>query len=247
MTRPIVVAALLLLALRAVAAPLPANIAAAAADPARAAQAVQDARRHGPEVLAFAGVRPGATVIDLIPGGGYWTRLFAKAVGPAGHVYGIWAAPYAAEDKEDLTTYRALAGSAGYGNVSMTIQPTRVLAVPAPVDLVFTSQNYHDYPDAFMGHTDPALLNTAVLGALKSGGVYLIVDHVAAAGSGLRDTDTLHRIDPAIVRRQVEAAGFVFVGESTLLANPADRHTKLVFDASIRGHTDQFIYKFRKP
>jgi predicted methyltransferase len=73
------------------------------------------------------------------------------------------------------------------------------------------------------------------------------VDHVAEAGSGLRDTDTLHRIDPAIVRKQVTAAGFVFEGESRVLRNPADTHRTTVFDKSIQGHTDQFVYRFRKP
>jgi predicted methyltransferase len=86
-----------------------------------------------------------------------------------------------------------------------------------------------------------------VFDALKPGGIYLIIDHAAAAGSGMRDTDTLHRIDPAIVKKQVTAAGFVFDGESKLLANAGDDHSKPVFDQSIRRHTDQFIYKFRKP
>jgi hypothetical protein len=98
-----------------------------------------------------------------------------------------------------------------------------------------------------MGPTDPAILNKAVFAALKPGGTYIVVDHVAEAGSGLRDTDTLHRIDPALVKQQVEAAGFEYVGESTVLRNPADDHKLKVFDDAIRGHTDQFAYKFRKP
>jgi predicted methyltransferase len=91
------------------------------------------------------------------------------------------------------------------------------------------------------------MLNRAVFKALKPGGVYVVIDHVAPAGSGMADTDTLHRIDPAIVKKQVLAAGFVFAGESKLLRNSADPHTILVFDKSIRGHTDQFVYRFRKP
>ncbi|HET8613656.1 MAG TPA: methyltransferase [Sphingomonas sp.] len=226
---------------------LPANIARAAADPARHAQAADDARRHGPEILAFAGVKPGDKVIDLIPGSAYWTRLFAKAVGPKGHVYGIWPAPYAAEAKKDVQAYKALAGSKDYLNVSMAIEPAAVLNAPEKVDIVFTSQNYHDYPDRFMGHIDPSVLNKAVFAALKPGGTYIVIDHAAPAGSGMSDTDTLHRIDPAIVKKQVTAAGFRFVGASDLLRNPADDHSKKVFDKSIRGHTDQFIFKFRKP
>jgi predicted methyltransferase len=224
---------------------LPANITHAAADPARKDDAAKDATRHGPELLALAGVKPGAKVIDLIPGGGYWTRLFAGAVGPAGHVYGIWPSEYVKVDDDEPGPYAALAKT--YPNVTVLQQPAAALAAPENVDLVFTAQNYHDYPDPFMGPTDPATLNKAVFAALKPGGAYLIVDHVAAAGSGLRDTNTLHRIDPAIVKAQVTAAGFRFVKASTLLANPADDHSKKVFDKTIRGHTDQFVYLFRKP
>ena len=219
----------------------------ASADTRLARDAAIDARRHGPEIAAFAGVGPGSKVINLIPGGGYWTRTFARIAGPSGHVYGIWAQPYAHEAAGDVKRYAALAGSPAFANVSASIQPATSLSAPEKVDLVFTSQNYHDYPDPFMGPTDPALLNKAAFDALKPGGIYLIIDHVAAAGSGLRDTNTLHRIDPAIVRKQVTAAGFEFVGESRLLANAQDDHAKPVFDKAIRGHTDQFVYKFRRP
>jgi predicted methyltransferase len=246
-TQTIAVVALLAAscAFAALADPLPANIAAAAKDPARAEQSKVDAQRHGPEILAFAGVQPGAKVVDLIPGGGYWTGLFSAAVGSSGHVYAIWPNEYVKVDGDELPPYRAVA--AKYKNVSELDQPAARLATPEKVDLVFTAQNYHDYPDKFMGPTDPMVLNKAVFAALKPGGIYLIVDHVAEAGAGLRDTDTLHRIDPATVQAQVTAAGFQFVGESPLLANPADDHTKKVFDKSIQGRTDQFIYKFRKP
>jgi predicted methyltransferase len=119
--------------------------------------------------------------------------------------------------------------------------------VPHPVDVVFTSQNYHDYNDKFMAPATVDTLNKQVFAALKPGGTWIIVDHAAEAGSGMRDTDTLHRIDPAIVRKQVEAAGFTYVGESKVLRNPADGLKVKVFDKTIRGHTDQFAYKFRKP
>ncbi|MGN6374897.1 MAG: class I SAM-dependent methyltransferase [Sphingomonas sp.] len=227
---------------------LPPAIAQAAADPARGPDAATtDARRKGPQILAFAGVKPGDTVIDLIPGGAYWTKLFAKTVGPQGHVYGIWPRPYAAEAKTNVQDYQKLAGSSDFPNVSMAVEPATEVKAPAKADLVFTSQNYHDYPDKFMGSIDPAVLNKAVYDALKPGGIYLIVDHAAPAGSGMSDTDTLHRIDPATVKQQVTAAGFEFVGSSDLLANPQDNRQLKVFDPSIRGHTDQFIYKFRKP
>jgi predicted methyltransferase len=249
MTRSLKIAVMALLAatpLMASAAPLPPAIAKAAADPARADQAKDDARRHGPEILAFAGVKPGDKVIDLIPGAAYWTKLFAKTVGPRGHVYGIWPKPYANEAGRDVQVYGELAKN-GFPNTSVAVEGATELTAPEKVDLIFTSQNYHDYPDKFMGSIDPSVFNKAAFAALKPGGVLLIIDHQAEAGSGMRDTDTRHRIDGAIVKKQVTAAGFRFVGESKLLANPADDHSKAVFDKTIRGHTDQFIYKFRKP
>jgi predicted methyltransferase len=226
---------------------IPPQIISAAASPAREADRALDTGRHGPAIAAFAGLHTGARVIDLIPGGGYWTRLFSLIVGPTGHVYGVWPAPYAAEDTDGVKAYATTVANPAFPNVSVSTQPATEIKAPEKVDLVFTAQNYHDYPDKFMGKIDPAVLNKAVFDALKPGGIYLIIDHSAAAGSGMRDTDTLHRIDAAIVKTQVTAAGFTFAGESKLLANPQDDHTKLVFDKSIRGHTDQFIYKFRKP
>lgn len=219
----------------------------ATADTRLARDTAADARRHGPEIAAFAGMKAGDKVIDLIPGGGYWTRTFARIVSPAGHIYGVWPKPYAHESAGDVKRYAVMVATPAFANASSSLQDATVLTAPEKVDLVFTAQNYHDYPDKFMGPVDPAVLNKAVFDALKPGGIYLIIDHVAAAGSGLRDTDTLHRIDPAIVKKQVTAAGFEFVGESKLLANPEDDHTKPVFDPAVRGHTDQFIYKFRKP
>ena len=216
-------------------------------DPARQADKADDARRKAPLVMTFAKVGPGQKVLELIPGGGYFTRVFSAIVGPLGHVYTVWPNEYAKEAESDVTAMRKLAAQPHYANVSVLTQPANQLSSPVPVDLVFTSQNYHDYPDKFMGKVDPAVLNKQVFDALKPGGLWLIIDHVAPAGSGMADTDTLHRIDPAIVKKQVEAAGFVFDGESNALRNPNDPHTIKVFDKSIRGHTDQFIYRFRKP
>ena len=116
---------------------------------------------------------------------------------------------------------------------------------PAVSDIAWTSQNYHDLHD--IPGADLVGFNKQIYANLKPGGLYIILDHAAAAGSGLRDTNTLHRIDPAVVKQEVTAAGFVFVSENKVLANPADDHTLKVFDPAIRGHTDQFIYKFRKP
>ena len=219
---------------------LPANIAAAVADPARAEDAQVDARRHGGEIAAFAGIEPGSKVLELLPGGGYFTRIFSKAVGAEGKVYAEIPTEIANADR-----FKAVADA--YPNVTMLRDPAAAPATPEPVDVVFTSQNYHDYPTPYLGNTDVAEVDRHVFEALKPGGTYIVIDHAAETGSGTRDTDTLHRIDPAFVRSQVESAGFEFVGESDVLHNPADDHTLKVFDKSIRGNTDQFVYKFRKP
>ncbi|MFC4764915.1 class I SAM-dependent methyltransferase [Dyella koreensis] len=222
-------------------------VTAAVNDPARKDDVANDARRKIADLMTFSEVKPGQKVLELIPGSGYFTRVFSAVVGQAGHVYVVWPNEYAKESESDVAGSKALVAQPHYANVSVLTQPANQLSVPQPVDVVFTSQNYHDYPDKFMGKVDPAVLNKQVFAALKPGGLYVIVDHVAETGSGLRDTDTLHRIDPAIVKKEVEAAGFVFDGESSVLRNPADPHNIKVFDKSIRGHTDQFVYRFRKP
>lgn len=252
--RTLALAAVIALALPAVhAAPAspqhaqPPYLAAAINDPARQADRSDDARRKIAQVMAFAEVKPGDKVLELIPGSGYFTRVFSGVVGPKGHVYALWPNEYAAEAKSDVANLRTLAGQPHYANVSVLTQPAAKLDAPESVDVVFTSQNYHDYPDKFMGNVDPVVLDKQVYKVLKPGGMFIVIDHVAPAGSGMRDTDTLHRIDPAIVKKQVESAGFVFDGESDALRNPADPHDIKVFDKSIRGHTDQFMYRFRKP
>ena len=220
----------------------------ALADPGRAAQReAADARRKPGELIAFAGVKPGDKVLDLIPGSGYWTRIFAKVVGPTGKVYAVWPQAYARFATGNVKDLQQLSGDRYYGNIVTQVQPTTTLTAPEPLDVVWTSQNYHDYPDEFMGKGDPSILNDAAFKLLKPGGTYIVIDHMAEAGSGMRDTERFHRIDPAIVRQQAEAAGFRFVGESKVLANPADPLDVPVFDRSIRGRTSQFAYKFLKP
>ena len=213
----------------------------ALADPARADQAGDDARRHAAEALAFSGVKPGWQVVDFIPGGGYWTRIFNGVVGPTGHVYALFPNVFAkAQPRVDaINNFKLANASAGID--------ANIITVDKPVDLVWTVENYHDVPNDGRGEAAINAVNAAVFKALKPGGIYIVIDHVAPAGSGLADTNTLHRIDPAIVKKQVLAAGFVWAGESKALANPKDDHTLKVFDPAIRGHTDQFIYKFRKP
>ena len=227
---------------------IPPYVAAAVANPTRSEMMrTRDVARKPAQLLAFSGIKPGDKVGDLIPGGGYFTGLFSLVVGPKGHVYSIWPAEYVKVDAEEISNVKSGSADPRFSNVTILIEPAAAFAAPESLDVVWTSQNYHDYPDKFMGPTDPTLLDKAVFAALKPGGVFMVVDHAAEAGSGLRDTERLHRIDPAVVKAQVTAAGFVFEGESDVLRNPADPHTALVFDKSIRGHTDQFVYRFRKP
>lgn len=226
---------------------VPAFIAAALDDANRPqADRDRDAARKPGEVLAFAGLKPGMKVIDLIPGQGYFTRIFSKAVGPSGRVYAYVPDELTKIAKREPAV-NAIARDPAYRNLKVILRTLPLFGAPEKADIVFTAQNYHDMHDAFMGPANLALVNRAVFKALKPGGVYVVIDHSAKPGSGLSATETLHRIDPAVVRREVEAAGFVFEGESPLLRNPRDPLTANVFDAGIRGKTDQFIYKFRKP
>src|SRR5690606_15234483 len=176
-----------------------------------------------------------------LPAGGYWTRVFSAIVGPGGKVYAASPGPLAKYSEKTKALPDEMA------NVELLEQPADALSAPTPVDVAFTAQNYHDYPNEFMGPTDPAVLNEAVFKALKPGGLWIVIDHAAEAGSGMRHTDSLHRLGPATVREQAEAAGFEFAGESDVLRNPDDAHTLKVFNPKVRGVTDQFVYKFRKP
>ena len=225
-----------------------ANQMAAVADKDRpAADTKRDADRKPAEMLEFAGVKQGQTVVDLIPGGGYFTRIFSKAVGPKGTVYAVSGPARASQDPAKPAPTPAqdtIAADPNYSNVKSIHQPLAGrLSIPTKADLVWTAQNYHDVKN--VPNIDMLAFDKAIFNALKPGGVFVVLDHAAAPGAMV--TKTLHRIDPAVVRKEVEAAGFKFAGESKVLANPADDHSKAVFDPSIRGHTDQFIYKFRKP
>jgi predicted methyltransferase len=209
-----------------------------------------DASRQPAEMIAFAMVKPGEAVMDVWPGGGYWTRLFSMVVGPQGKVYAYVPAEIAGLKFDPVAMAKAVAAEPGRGNVMEVSDP---LATPPPpefrgvLDVVWTFENYHDLHNSLMKGADVAGFDKAVFALLKPGGYYVIVDHAAAPGSGLKNTDDLHRIDPAVVRAEVEAAGFVFDGQSDVLANPADPRTAVVFDPSIRGKTDRFAYRFRKP
>lgn len=223
-----------------------ANIVAAVADSRRPAEdTARDANRHPAETLAFAQIEPGDRVADIFPGGGYWTRMFAVAVGDTGRVYPTIRPEGVSGEYENPV----LAVAAEYPNATMARVPYDALAYPEPLDVVFTAQNYHDMPLAAYNLGDRNAMNRTAFAALKPGGLYVIIDHSAIDGSPLQTDaeNTNHRIDQATVRREVEAAGFVFDGEADFLRNPADPRTASVFDEAIRGRTDQFVMRFRKP
>ncbi|WP_162875531.1 class I SAM-dependent methyltransferase [Sphingomonas crusticola] len=238
--------ALLLTAMPSLAAAPAPSIAAAVADPGRpAADRDRDPERKPAEMLAFAGVKPGMVVVDILPGGGYFTRLFSTAVGPTGKVIGYVPDEMYAGRPKSLDAVQALAADPAHKNVEALHDPALAPGPANIADLVWTSQNYHDLHN--IAGLDVVAFNKVLYRIVRPGGVYVVLDHSAPAGSGVTDTNTLHRIEAAAVRKEVEAAGFKFDGESKVLANPADPRTAKVFDPSIRGHTDQFILRFRKP
>jgi predicted methyltransferase len=226
-----------------------AAIAAAVSDPARPEKdRARDATRMPSAMIAFARIKPGETVVDVIPGTGYWSRMFSEIVGPSGKVYAYVPSEIETLKPDAVTTAKAMAAEPGHANVSVQVDPLSSDNAPANTfDVVWIFQNYHDLHDSFMKGADVDAFNRVIFKALKPGGYYVLVDHAAEAGSGLKHTEDLHRIDPAALRTEVEKAGFKFDGESKVLANPDDPRTALVFDPSIRGKTDQFAYRFVKP
>jgi predicted methyltransferase len=229
---------------------LPAYISAAIADSARpAGDTERDAERKPGATLAFAGIKPGDVVVELAPGKGYYTRLLSATVGPRGKVYAV-AAPPRPDAPPDTpppaAAVHAIAADPHFSNVTVILQRVAQLQLPeGAADFVWTSDNYHDFHN--IADVDVVNIDKAVFKALKPGGIFLVLDHAAQGGSGFRDTSTLHRIDPDAVKKEVESAGFKFLGESNILQNKADPHTAKVFDPAIRGHTDQFVMKFTKP
>lgn len=226
---------------------VPAAIAAAVADPARPdSDRQRDADRKPGEVIAFAGIKPGDRVSDVLAGGGYFTRIFSKVVGDKGVVY-AGAPPRPADapagGPDFAAPLKAIMADPNYANVRMQSMDPAAKA-PELVDVAWTSLNYHDLHNR--PNADLSSFNKMIFDALKPGGTFIVIDHAAEAGSGARDTSTLHRIDPALVKTEVTAAGFVFEGESNVLHNPQDAHTAGVRDMP-RGKTDQFVFKFRKP
>jgi predicted methyltransferase len=204
-----------------------------------AAATARDANRKPAELLALSGVKPGDRVVEFASFGQYFTKLISDIVGPKGMVY-MYDLPY--------TEARSGAASrtfvAAHPNSRYELVDYNAVELPQNIDVVFNVLYYHDLP---LNKIDVAALNAKILKSLKPGGIFFIVDHNAAPGSGMRDTEKLHRIDPAVIKAEVLKAGFELVEESKLLAYPSDNHTQMVFSPGLRGMTDQSVFKFRKP
>lgn len=220
---------------------VPPAIAAAVADSARPdADKERDAARKPAETVAFAGVKPGMTVAELGPGRGYYTRILSKAVGPSGKVYAVITAAQAARPGV-LDGLNALA--AAYPNIKVVTVEYATMALPEKADLFWTTENYHDFHN---NGGDIAALDKAVFNNLKPGGIFYVEDHSAAAGAGLAATTQFHRMDEAVAKSELTAAGFKLDGESNLLRNPADNKAA---SNSETGHfsSDRFMFRMKRP
>ncbi|GAA0869950.1 class I SAM-dependent methyltransferase [Brevundimonas basaltis] len=204
----------------------------------------RDETRQTAIVLGFTGVRPGWKVVDMIIGGGYFTRIFSAAVGPGGHVTAWQPAEFIGFQ---ASYAEAIEAADALPNVDAIRSPIAAPDFPYDLDLIFTAQNYHDLHLRPFAADTAARVNTAAFSALKPGGFYVVIDHYAVDGSDLSVADDLHRIDHDTVVREVEAAGFELDSMSPALWNDDDPRTANVFDESIRGRTSQFMIRFRKP
>jgi predicted methyltransferase len=240
----LLVAALTLPAAAATSSRLDKIIAQAVADPARAAddRATDDLRLPA-QTLAFSGVRPGMTVGEFYPGGGYFTSMLADVVGPRGHVYGLENAGW----KEAVEANDKLLAGRKWKNVSMDAKPFGTVSFPKPLDLAWVTQNYHDLKIAKYGTVDTIAFDRAVYNALKPGGIFFILDHQGAADLTPDQIAKMHRINRDVVVKEVTSVGFKLAAEGNFLRRPADDHTLSIFDKAIRYHTDQYALKFVKP
>jgi len=227
-----------------------AAIDAAIASPERPApDRDQDVRRKARSLLEFSGIESGMTVLDAFSAGGYYTELLARVVGPEGRVIAYNNPPYAKYAEKGIAARYAGDRLPNVRQVTSTIEELEL--APASLDAVIFVMSYHDLywrpADGSWPPTDPARLLAKLHAALKPGGVIVVQDHVATAGGDTAAVvDKLHRIDPIVVKADFAKAGFTLDGESDALAHPDDAHTTLVFDETIRGRTDQFLFRFRK-
>jgi predicted methyltransferase len=214
----------------------------ALAAPERSAEnKARDEARKPIETVQFFGIKTGDTVIDMVAVGGWFTEVLSAAVGPRGHVYSQ-NPPFIPESDAEKALIKRL------GNAEALRKPIEQAGIAGKADVVVTAMNLHDIYNGYANQPggEPAAVDflKATYVALKPGGVLGVIDHVGIAG---QDNAKLHRMLPQQARDALVKAGFRIEAESKLLANPADDHTKLVFDPGIRGHTDQFMWRARKP
>lgn len=232
------------------------GVAQAAAPPAAVAQALADTarpvedrdadqRRAAAELLTFANVRPGQRVADLVPGHGYFTRLLSLVVGTKGRVYAVVPPRRLPSEPAPVDDLKGITTNTRFANVQILEQRVQEFELPERVDVIWTSLVYHEFHH--LPQTDVSAINKRLYDALKPGGTLVVIDHAAQPGSGTRDVSTRHRIDEQLVREEILAAGFEFVGDSRALANKSDTRELPVFDDRIRGRTDQFVLLFRRP
>ena len=215
---------------------------AALASPERSADnKARDAARKPVETIQFLGIKEGDTVIDMIAARGWFTEVLSAAVGPRGHVYSQNPPFFAQTDASKAFVARL-------GNAEELRVPLAQAGITGKVDAVVTAMNLHDIYNGFADQPagEPAAVEflKSIFGVLKPGGILGVIDHVGIAG---QDNAKLHRMQPQQARDALTKAGFKIEAESKLLANPADDHTKGVVDPSLRGHTDQFMFRASKP
>jgi predicted methyltransferase len=224
---------------------VPDYVAKAVADKTRPADdRALDVNRKPGEVLAFAQVKPDEIVAEYLPGGGYYTRLLSDVVGSKGKVFALETTTWG---KDNIASTKKVLSEPGRGNVVLDLAPLGEFHLNQKVDLFWTTLNYHDLHVPKYAKVDMAAFNKHVFDSLKQGGVYFIVDHAAAAGTGATLSPKLHRIDEQTVIKEVTGAGFKLVAQSNILHRTTDDHTKVVFDPSVRFKTDQFVLMFKRP
>lgn len=228
----------------------PAFIGSAVAAPSRPAEAVKlDGSRRPAEILAFFGLKPGMAAADIMTGSGYWAEIMANAVSASGKVTAFEPTQFY-NDPEERKVWKAL--TERRRDIDFVRYPFEDFkAGGRRFDFVIINLSYHDLywesAEYRIPRTDPQAFLKELFAAVKPGGVVGIVDHVGLPGDTRGVVEKLHRIDPAVVKADFESAGFKLEAQSALLANPADKHDVLVFNPEIRGKTDRFVYRFRKP
>lgn len=227
------------------------DMATAVTAPGRPADDVAlDAGRKPVEMLSFMGLHRGDQVADIMAGNGYYSEIMARAVGPKGHVTAYEPQQFSEGDTKGPAIWAALIARSP--NVTRSFYPFEAFSAPANAyDFVMIHLDFHDlYWESAkfkVPKTDPAAFLTNLYKSVKPGGTVAVIDHVGLPGDTRATVDKLHRIDPAVVKTDFARAGFVLDGESDALRNSTDDHTKLVFDPTVRGKTDRFAFRFRKP